>query len=73
MTEAQAEAAKVLGEAQDSDEEDEARHRPPSAPVVGEDELYKLQKAAKKAKKAGGTTSQVGYASRRKRLAYMCK
>lgn len=59
VTEAQVEAAKILGEVQDSDEEEEGRRRPRPSPVVDEDELYELQTAAKKAKKAGGTTSQV--------------
>lgn len=59
VTEAQEEAVKVLGEDDEEDDDDDSSHRPPPAPVVRDEELYDLETAVKKARKASSTTSQV--------------
>lgn len=58
VTEAQEEAVKVLGE-DDDDDDDDSSHRPPPPPVVNDEELYDLETAVKKSRKASSTTTQV--------------
>ena len=58
VVEAQEETTKAIGAEQDDDEGGPAA-RPPPKPVLSGDDRYRLESAAKKARKAGGCVPQV--------------
>lgn len=58
MLEAQEETTKAIGAEQDDGEGGPAA-RPPPKPVLGGDDRYRLESAAKKARKAGNCIPQV--------------